>query len=124
MASLAERIILRPYPDMVFLHDSCCYDLDLAFVHDTHSADTPFRHVLASVEVLFDRRWRPRAPGPSEEERGDVGPLQQPPLEGIVQIPNGAAIPHLEFWAHAVFRAGRRVLGELSFRVENVAVHL
>src|SRR4030042_3000364 len=124
MTPLAERIVLRPYPYMVSLHDSCRNDLDLALVHDTHSADTPFRHMLASVEVLFDRRWRPCAARPSEEEGGDVGPLQQPSLDEIVQIPDGAGVPYLEFRSHIVFRAGRRILGELFFRVEHVALHL
>src|SRR4030042_3910207 len=107
MASLAERIVLRPYPDMVSLHDGCCYDLDLAFVHDAHSADAPFRHLLAAVEVLLDRGWRPCAARPSEEESGDVGPLEEPSPDEIVQIPDGAGVPYLDLRSHVVFRAGR-----------------
>src|SRR4030042_2221839 len=124
MTPLAERIVLRPYPYMVSLHDSCRNDLDLALVHDTHSADTPFRHMLASVEVLFDRRWRPCAARPSEEESGDVGPLEEPSADEVVQVPDGTRVPHLEFRSHTVSRTGRRILGEFVLRVENVAVHL
>ena len=105
-----KRIILGAHAHVVALHDGGDQYLHLVLVHDAHGCGAARREEPSPVEVFLDGGRRPGAPRPAEEERRDVGRLEQFLTDEVVQVPDRARVPDLEFGGDVVLGAEPRVL--------------
>src|SRR4051812_12366243 len=105
-------MVLRPDPYMVAERDRGDQQAELLVPHRADRRNAVGRQAAATVEVLLDRWRAPGSARPAEEDRREVGRVEQALPDQPLDIPDRARVPCLELELDAVLSRQLGVLHE------------
>ena len=101
-------MVLGADPHVVAERDRRDQQAELLLAHRADGRHAVGRQAAATMEVLLDRRRAPRSARPAEEDRREVGRLEQAALDQPLDVPDRARVPGLELELDPVAAATAR----------------